>query len=91
VPIGETAERAALKIAQDLRQAGFAVDLGYKGNVGRRMKRANKVNACAAIILGDDELTAGAAKVKDLDSGTETTSALDSLAAALADYTAARP
>ena len=91
VPIGETAERAALKMAQDLRQAGFAVDLGYKGNVGRRMKRANKVNACAAIILGDDELQAGAAKIKDLDSGTETTAALNALPAALAGYAVARP
>ena len=43
----------------DLRRAGFAVDLGYSGNLRRRMQRADKINARAAVILGDDELARG--------------------------------
>src|SRR5579863_9947413 len=33
VPVGESGERAALRLAQDLRRAGYTVDLGYSGNV----------------------------------------------------------
>ncbi|RMD64278.1 MAG: histidine--tRNA ligase, partial [Alphaproteobacteria bacterium] len=43
VPIGDAARMRALLVTQQLRRAGFAVDLGYGGNVKKRMKRANKV------------------------------------------------
>jgi histidyl-tRNA synthetase len=69
VPVGEAAELPALRLAEDLRRAGFTVDHGYSGNVGRRLKRANKVAARIAILLGDDELERDAATVRDLDSG----------------------
>src|SRR6185437_8290087 len=42
VPIGRQAEEAALRLTQELRRAGFTVDLGYSGNIGKRMKRADK-------------------------------------------------
>jgi histidyl-tRNA synthetase len=69
VPIGAAAESVALKLAQDLRRAGHAVDLGYSGNLSRRMKRANKLNARYAVILGEDELKGGTATLRDLDTG----------------------
>jgi histidyl-tRNA synthetase len=69
IPIGEKGEAAALKIAHELRAAGYVVDLGYTGNVARRMKRANKIGARAAVILGEDELARSAATLRDLDSG----------------------
>ncbi|HEY0522133.1 MAG TPA: histidine--tRNA ligase [Stellaceae bacterium] len=69
VPVGETAERTALTLAEELRRAGFAVDLGYSGNIGKRMKRANKIGARAAILIGEDELARNAATVRDLDTG----------------------
>ncbi len=72
VPIGEGAESRALTLTHDLRRAGHHVDLGYRGNVGRRMKRADKLNAIAALILGDDELAKDVATVRDLDSGEQT-------------------
>ena len=56
-------------MAERLRRAGFAVELGYSGNVGKRMKRANKLAAAAAVILGENELAKGVASVRDLDSG----------------------
>ncbi len=67
IPMG--ADLGALPLAQRLRQAGFAVDLGYSGNVKKRLNRANKVNARAAVILGEDELARNAVAVRDLDSG----------------------
>jgi histidyl-tRNA synthetase len=69
IPVGEAAELPALKLTQDLRRAGFTVDLGYGGNTGKRMKRANKINARLALILGEDELKRGAVMLRDLDGG----------------------
>ena len=47
------------------------------------MKRANKIDAVAAVILGEDELAKGVATVKSLDSGEQRQVALDGLAEAL--------
>jgi len=82
-PLGPAAEARALGIARDLRRAGIAVEQEYRGNMKRRMQRANKLNARAAIIIGDDELAKGVAQLKDLDSGEQREIALDQLAAAL--------
>lgn len=55
--------------AKALRNAGHTVELLYKGNLGKRMKRADKLRAQAVVILGGDEMKRGAATVKHLDSG----------------------
>ena len=86
IPVGEKGEAAALKLAHDLRQAGFVVDLGYSGNVGRRMKRANKIGARAAVILGEDELARAAATLRDLDSGEQVEVPLGALKDRLAPF-----
>ncbi|SLN09947.1 histidine--tRNA ligase [Oceanibacterium hippocampi] len=83
IPIGEAAEAETLRLAHALRDGGEVVELAFKGNLGRRMKRANKVNARAAVIVGDDELAAGAATLRDLDSGEQRQVPLGELAAAL--------
>jgi histidyl-tRNA synthetase len=82
-PLGPAAEIKALGIARELRKHGIAVEQEYRGNMKRRMQRANKLNARAAIIIGDDELARGVAQLKDLDSGEQREVALDQLAAAL--------
>lgn len=82
-PLGPAAEARALGIARTLRRDGIAVEQEYRGNMKRRMQRANKLNARAAIIIGDDELAKGVAQLKDLDSGTQAEVALDALAASL--------
>ncbi len=69
VPVGGAAERRAMVMARDLRAAGLSIDIAYSGNLSRRMKRANKVNARAAIVFGDDELERGGVSLRDLDSG----------------------
>jgi histidyl-tRNA synthetase len=78
-PLGPAAEARALGIARTLRRAGIAVEQDYRGNMKRRMQWANKLNARAAIILGDDELAKGVAQVKDLDRGEQREVALDKL------------
>ena len=71
VPIGEAGEKRALVLAQELRRDGFSVDLAYSGNLQKRMRRADKIKARAAVILGEDELKRGEAAVRDLDAGTQ--------------------
>jgi histidyl-tRNA synthetase len=80
VPVGEAAQLTALKVAQDLRHAGFAVELGYSGNLKKRLQRANKMNARAALLFGEEELAAGSATLRDLDSGEQELVSLDRLA-----------
>jgi len=60
--------------------------LGSAGNMGKRLKRADKLNARAAVILGDDELQRGFAAVRDLDAGAQEEVALDRLEDALARF-----
>jgi histidyl-tRNA synthetase len=69
IPFGDAGEGKAMTLAHELRRAGFTVDQAYSGNLSRRMKRANKIAARAAVILGDDELARGSAAVRDLDTG----------------------
>jgi histidyl-tRNA synthetase len=69
MPLGEAGEALALTMAETLRGAGFAVDLGYSGNLSRRMRRANRANARAAVLIGDDEVARNVVTVRDLDSG----------------------
>jgi histidyl-tRNA synthetase len=86
VPMGERAEAAALKIAGELRRLDFAVDLGFSGNMKSRMKRANKIAAKVAVILGDNELDQNTATLKNLSSGEQSAIGLDRLADALESY-----
>ena len=79
IPVGEDTADAALKIAQELRLAGFTVEQSYSGNMKKRLIKANKANACKAIIIGSDELADKTITVKDLDSGEQKTVALPNL------------
>ena len=86
IPIGGPAEAPALTLTQRLRRAGFTIELGFSGNVGKRMKRANKLSARAAVLLGDDELAQNAATVRDLESGEQEVVSLDALTGHLARF-----
>lgn len=78
-PVGADAQIPAMKVAHDLRVAGIVVDMAYKGNVGKRMKRANKQNARFAVLLGEDEIARNVAMVKNLDEGSQEEVDLDNL------------
>ncbi len=69
IPMGEAAERACTGLVARARAAGISCDIGYRGTMKKRMQRANASGAALAVILGDDELAAGSATVKDLGSG----------------------
>jgi histidyl-tRNA synthetase len=67
VAIGDGATLAALQLAEELRAAGHHVELGFRGKVGQRLKRAAQQNARYAVLLGEDEIAAGKVVLRDLD------------------------
>jgi histidyl-tRNA synthetase len=71
IPVGEAAEASAVEVLQALRRAGIRAEIGYRGNLKRRMERANRSGARAVVILGEAELARGVAQVKDLASGAQ--------------------
>jgi histidyl-tRNA synthetase len=67
---GVKAEGQALKIVQQLRQAGFKAELDLSGSAfGKQFKRADRSAASACLILGDAEAEAGTVQLKWLTSG----------------------
>ena len=79
IPVTEDVNLQAVEIAYRLRKAGFSVDQSYGGNMKKRMIKANKANAFAAVIVGPDELANGEVTVKNLDSGEQKTVALNNI------------
>ena len=84
IPLGERAEAEAQRILVGLRREGIAADMAYRGNLKKRMSRANASGAAYALILGDDELDSGQAQLKNLESGEQRGVSLDLIAEALA-------
>jgi histidyl-tRNA synthetase len=83
VPLGPRAELEAQGILAGLRREGVAADMAYRGNVKKRLSRANEAGAAYALILGDDELERGEAQLKDLATGVQRAVSLDLLAEAI--------
>jgi len=69
VPVSADLSGKAQELAQSLRNAGVSVEFSFTGNMKRRLKRADKNNARAALILGEDELKDDKIMLRDLDSG----------------------
>jgi histidyl-tRNA synthetase len=84
VPLGERAESQATGILAGLRREGIAADMAYRGNMKRRLGKANDAGAAYALIIGDDELDRGEAQLKNLVSGEQRSVSLELLAEAIA-------
>ena len=83
IPLGARAETAMIGIAADFRRLGIGCELAFKGNMKKRMARADAAGAHYAVILGDDELDRGEASVKDMATGSQRSVRLDRLTGAL--------
>lgn len=70
VALGEEAERQVFQLVAGLRAAGIAADHSYGGKkLKGAMKDAGRSGAAYAVILGERDIAAGSAQVKDLASG----------------------
>ncbi|MGE5721768.1 MAG: His/Gly/Thr/Pro-type tRNA ligase C-terminal domain-containing protein, partial [Sphingomonadales bacterium] len=63
--------------------AGIVADMAFKGNMKKRLARADASGARYAVIIGDDELARGEVGVKDLHTGEQQNVALSHLAEAV--------
>lgn len=87
VPMGDAAERVAIGIMAEIRRAGITADMAYRGNMKRRMQKADAAGARLAIILGEDEIARGEVSLKNLATGQQqpvaTEGVLEAIKAAL--------
>ena len=91
VCLGDAAQAAGFGIAQALRQSGLAVDYALGGrSMKAQMKAADRSGAATAVVIGDDELAAGAAQVRDLGASEQRPVPLAELAVVLAREARAR-
>jgi histidyl-tRNA synthetase len=72
IPIGDDAMAHAIALLQEIRGEGMRAEMAYRGNLKRRLERANKSGARFAVIIGPDDLASGQVQLKDLTSGTQT-------------------
>jgi histidyl-tRNA synthetase len=83
ITLGEAADILGAVAAYYLRQSGKSVDMAFKGNLKKRLQRANKINASHAIIIGDDEISKNIALIRDLDSGEQREVAIENVVESL--------
>ena len=79
--LGEAAMTVALGITERLRREGVYAECDIVGrSLKAQMKYANKLNAAYTLILGDSEIEAGRAQLRNMETGEQTE-------VALADFT----
>src|SRR5437764_600370 len=83
VPLGGRAEAAGQRLLADLRRAGIAADMAYRGNMKKRLGRANDAGAAYALIIGDVELDSGEVQLKNLTTGEQRSIGFGAVAEAL--------
>lgn len=68
--IDTTGDRSVGALLEEMRQAGIATDRAYDGrSMKAQMKVADRSGARLAVLIGPDELAAGAVTIRDLRSG----------------------
>ena len=86
--IGDNGRRLAFELTEKLRSAGLAVEIDHRARTLRKqLALANQLTARHLLVLGEDEVASGTAKLKEMDSGEERNVRLDSevLSAELAE------
>ena len=80
VGLGDTVRPVVIKLAEDLRQNKIRTNFDpLRRSLKAQMREANKAGASYAILIGDQELESGEAKLKDLNTGDQENIALDKL------------
>lgn len=71
--MGEACSFEAHKLAHMLRHEGLSVECDHMGRgVKAQLKYANKIKAEYTLVLGEDEISSGKGKIKNMTNGTET-------------------
>jgi len=84
--LGREAEREGFRIAESLREAGHHVEQNYGGaSLKSQLRRADRIGAEFAIIIGDNELKAGKLQWKNLKTGEQGTVEINNIISVLTD------
>ena len=85
--MGERARERGFLITQELRRLGIRAELDHEGrSLKSQMRRADKLAARYVLILGDTELDAGEAQLRDMATKEQKPVPLDGAAAAVAAF-----
>ena len=88
--MGEDAHKKASQLCNTLRKAGMYAEFDVVGRgLKAQMKYANKIGAKFSMVLGDDEIAGGSAKLKNMDNGEQSEISLED-EAFVKEFTAAK-
>lgn len=78
--LGDQAKQEGFLITQQLRLHGIEAEMDYaRHSLKSQMRRADKLAARYVVILGDEEMAAGAAQLRDMQSKQQSSIPLDGL------------
>ncbi|NBO17882.1 MAG: histidine--tRNA ligase [Proteobacteria bacterium] len=86
IPFDDAQLPDALKLAQELRHKDIPVELITRGNMGKKMKRAEGAGALLAFILGPDEVANNTVAFKDMKSRSQSVIARDAVLSAVSGH-----
>lgn len=79
-PMGANALQHVMLLARELRRHGVRTEIAFEGKLKRALELANKQGARYALLVGDNEISAGAYALKNMASGEQETVSRDQLA-----------
>ena len=79
IPIGIENNILCISLADELRSKNVSIDMGYSGNLKKRLKQANKISSDYAVIIGDEEVQKNNAIIRNLETGSQENIELDKL------------
>ena len=80
IPMGQAAEEYAWRLAEKLRDEEISIHLDFEGSLKSRMKKADKKEAIAALIIGDEEIKTQKVTFKNLVTGDQSLIEIDEIA-----------
>ena len=78
-------EAEGFALATKIREAGLSVDIPFSGNISKKLKRADKIGARHAVLLGSQEFQNHEVQVKSMQTGETITLSLDALVTSLTE------
>jgi histidyl-tRNA synthetase len=80
IPVGDAAEAILPGLLAQMRRIGVSADAAYRGNMKKRLAKADAAGALIAVILGDEEIAKAEVAIKELGSGEQVRVPLERLA-----------
>jgi histidyl-tRNA synthetase len=81
IPLEQAARTSAFRLTRAIREAGLSADMAYvERGLKTQLKHADRIGARYAALIGEKELGAGAATVRDMTSGEQAQVPLDEVA-----------